>query len=97
MKLEMEGKWDDQATRGDGMGGRVNDRYEVSHTLEGGIACAATRVEAFAIAEKWVASDTGYDDAALDVHVYDAMARIGQPEEWEMTDAGWRVIGLRVK
>jgi len=74
----------------------VSDRYEIGHHLEGLIGFAATRVEAFAAAEKWAASNTGYKDAQRQVRVYDMMARVGQPTKWAMQNGRWTVIGLRL-
>lgn len=77
------------------MNGRIENRYEIGHHIEGLISTTAKLREAFDIAERWAEGDTGYSDAQLQVYVFDSMARHGQPKTWAFGPLGWHVIRFR--
>lgn len=60
------------------------DRYLIEHPQEGLIGSASKKAEALAIALVWSQSNTGYDDAAEAIRVYDRMAHFGSPNEWNI-------------
>jgi hypothetical protein len=62
------------------MNGRVSDRYEIGHPIEGLITTEATKEDAFATAMRWANGNTGYPDALRHVQVFDSMAHVGRPE-----------------
>ena len=80
------------------MNGRVADRYEIGHHLEGLIATETTLATAKALALHWAKGNNGYPDAVRQVRIYDAMARVNQTTKWgyDPEHDQWNCIEIRL-
>ena len=67
------------------MNGRLKDRFEIGHHLEGLIGLERTKLRAFEHAVCWAAS-CDYPDALRQMRVYDSMAHAGHPDTYATQD-----------